>query len=642
MHFGKKTFNKKHPFIPMAIGRKLPSPCGMLMYILVFLSLVFSCVSVKGQSTFEKIDGLPTKEIYDLHVDKKGYLWIAHGLGVSRYDGLNFIQFTNPDITSLRMTDLLEDKQGRIWCHNFSGQIFYIEHGTLNLLSAYDYKKETQSPSMALCGDELVVTSRQGLFVWSTKTMKESYFKTEQLTSPALTSLSVTGNRVVIFNTANWFLYQRGKGIQKLAADSSIEIAKGNTVSLQTASSHDTIYLVTNPAGTLQRLVLENDMVKRVDKIEYHDYINSVIADGNVWVNTRNKSIAIGSNEVIRNYNLTDIVTGKEGNIWYSSINKGLMVSFQPSKWKKITFPIDGEDFVRSLNVNDDYFFAGTQKGYLVLMKRDTGKPLWKHNMFNGFGSIDFIRFFKDHRYIVGTSTNSYIIDPIQKKIEEDLPVKSITDLDFDKNNLYLATPNGFYLLPLPDSSTSSPDWQVASQGQLPFFHHDNTMGEPYLLSAQRSQAICFDSEERTVYVSTKNGLQQVTKNGVHPFYINGQEVYTSSLAYEKPRLYIATINDGLWIKGKNSLTHFATNNYLYSNTILKIKAINDHLWLLENNGIQVINLINNAIINDIDLPKITGSDVFDITEKMDMSILQLRPASIKCLCTPPPKNQRQ
>ena len=132
---------------------------------------------------------------------------------------------------------------------------------------------------MALCGDELVITSQQGLFVWSTKTMKGSYFKTEQLTSPALTSLSVTGNKVVIFNMANWYVYQAGKGIQKVASDSSIQIEKGNTVSLQPASNHDTFYLVTNPAGTLQKLVLENNMMKRIDKIEYHDYINSVIAD---------------------------------------------------------------------------------------------------------------------------------------------------------------------------------------------------------------------------------------------------------------------------------------------------------------------------------------------------------------------------
>src|SRR5690242_19710166 len=126
----------------------------MRFCICQFIFMFFCFSSVKAQVSLENVDGLPTKEIYNLHVDKKGYLWIAHSLGISRYDGLNFIHFTNPALASLQMTDIVEDRQGRIWCHNFSGQILYIEQGKLKFLGPYDYKKENQFPSMALCDDE--------------------------------------------------------------------------------------------------------------------------------------------------------------------------------------------------------------------------------------------------------------------------------------------------------------------------------------------------------------------------------------------------------------------------------------------------------------------------------------------------------
>src|SRR5829696_10570182 len=88
----------------------------------------------------ERVSGLPTNELYDLHIDQKGYLWIAHGLGISRYDGLNFISYTHPAQVNLRTTDIVEDRHGRIWFHNFSGQVFYIENGSIHLLESYDFK----------------------------------------------------------------------------------------------------------------------------------------------------------------------------------------------------------------------------------------------------------------------------------------------------------------------------------------------------------------------------------------------------------------------------------------------------------------------------------------------------------------------
>ena len=45
--------------------------------------------------------------------------------------------------------------------------------------------------------------------------------------------------------------------------------------------------------------------------------------------------------------------------------------------------------------------------------------------------------------------------------IIDELPLKSISDVDFDKNSLYLATINGCYVLPNVDSTFVLSDWQT-------------------------------------------------------------------------------------------------------------------------------------------------------------------------------------
>ena len=54
----------------------------------------------------------------------------------------------------------------------------------------------------------------------------------------------------------------------------------------------------------------------------------------------------------------------------------------------------------------------------------------------------------------------------------------------------------------------------------------------------------------------------------------------------------------------------------LFSNTIVGAKLVGDHLWLFENNGVQIFDTKNERVLNDIELPKIMGAEVFDADEE--------------------------
>ena len=66
-----------------------------------------------------QVKGAPSEEIYDLFPDSKGFIWLGHSLGLSRYDGISFTTFNHPEATSAGISDIQEDRQGKIWFHNF-------------------------------------------------------------------------------------------------------------------------------------------------------------------------------------------------------------------------------------------------------------------------------------------------------------------------------------------------------------------------------------------------------------------------------------------------------------------------------------------------------------------------------------------
>src|SRR5215213_953343 len=336
--------------------------------ILCFVTCILFCLINFAQPKLQEVPGLPTKEVYDLYVDKKGYLWIAHDLGISRFDGLNFLHFSSPRQSSLGMTDIAEDHQGRIWCHNFSGQIFYIENGKINFLHEYDAVKETQYPRTVLCGDELLATSDQGLFVCSTINLKCIYLRTGSRNVSSHSSLAVLGNKAVLFENANWYVYTKSIGIKKLKADSLIRFADNNLISLQPATIGSTFFVIANPLGVIQMITLKDDSLHLQATLDMNDFVNAVTINDQTWLHTRNESKTLDGKWTIKDQSLTDVVKDREGNTWFSSLKNGLLVNYKKPQWEIIKPPVGREDFIRCLNIADGYFFGGSSKGNLFVL----------------------------------------------------------------------------------------------------------------------------------------------------------------------------------------------------------------------------------------------------------------------------------
>lgn len=71
-----------------------------------------------------KTTGLPSNSVYHIFQDSKGFIWIATGEGLVRYDGYEYKTYVSKAQPSKAGTEISEDKLGRIWYQNFDG--FFI------------------------------------------------------------------------------------------------------------------------------------------------------------------------------------------------------------------------------------------------------------------------------------------------------------------------------------------------------------------------------------------------------------------------------------------------------------------------------------------------------------------------------------
>jgi|GEM_PF-3210011 ligand-binding sensor domain-containing protein len=103
---------------------------GKLLLAICLLCLGFTPMNAQSPAFFRygNTSGLPCEEIYDLHQDRFGFLWIASDRGVYRFDGYTFRSFTTAQgLSDNTVFRLFEDKGGRMWLMPFSGDLCYIE-----------------------------------------------------------------------------------------------------------------------------------------------------------------------------------------------------------------------------------------------------------------------------------------------------------------------------------------------------------------------------------------------------------------------------------------------------------------------------------------------------------------------------------
>lgn len=298
--------------------------------------------------TYSVNDGLPSSQIYDVHLDDRGMIWMATAFGLARFDGYDVETFDRTDgLRDEVIYDIFEDSDHNLWVSTETGGVGLFENDTLiylkelSLLDSLTVQYMIESPS----GELWFGTYEQGVIIWN---REDSTFRAIG-TDEGLADLTVWD---IYFDKegrgwiGTWYgvsIYEEGEGITR-----TIKKEDGLTGigAYQVFEAKDgTMWIPTSNGVTLVKTDMSIDSLTVIDGKPLN-YVFNVSQDeiGRMWIGTERQGLywydpdtgesthITKKNGLSSNY-IYRLVKAEDGTIWVATNGNGVNI-FKDEKFK--------------------------------------------------------------------------------------------------------------------------------------------------------------------------------------------------------------------------------------------------------------------------------------------------------------------
>ena len=348
-------------------------------------------------------DGLPSLEVYDLHQDSKGYIWIGTDKGLCKYNGRTFTYYKNKDQKGTALSGIQEDEKGRVWVRNFKNQIFYVENDSLYRFEAIDALKLDDLTEFLLGPDDVIYllsAMRRSVYRlraskndWRIETFdlnylkklgsNDFYFRLHQI---------VEGNGGLYIMTTFGLYHLKGEDISFITNSNLLEDTFIDTIALAAGNLLNTgssLILLQNSKIDRQLSKLVEGKVELIKGIKNSAYLKNKkllsmrhLSDGTYWLLTSNggaveifpnqENTQIEQNILFSKEGISDILIDQEGNYWVSSLESGVYII--PNLSIRQTLASDLGIERKKLGVmtvkDSNHFFIATKNEKILLLNR--------------------------------------------------------------------------------------------------------------------------------------------------------------------------------------------------------------------------------------------------------------------------------
>jgi ligand-binding sensor domain-containing protein/signal transduction histidine kinase len=575
---------------------------------------------------YDVSNGLPTNEVYEIKQDSKGFLWIGCDAGLVRYNGNEFKFFLNKRNRGNAITNLQEDSQGRIWCANFSGQVFFTSGDSLQLFEPWEsnYKKGFA---------EICIDNKNQLFISNFANYIYRYNLNKPGSAPDKLFNDVL-NKVRISNSTGndkLFTLLDSGAVKKITGTYYTPVptlfANGkpdnnailnnfefynskknkNTYGIQRYNAGNpkpVVYVYS--AGSLY----QHQITAILQKQNLYPVAIMDDDEGNFFTGTNNELLWMKKDALDNWYLFKRLFTGnyisfiykdREDNIWISTLKNGLFKIPNTQIWN---VPISGINNslagINNITINETGVLYGS-----MLSGEVFGFNIQAHVPFlipvketRSSQAMEFNRYTR--QLFLSKNTTFIYNESGTKQAAASTFLTNDKDFYFTPNGIVFSTGN---ILQAVFSKENKSAKEEMLQQFLPVekaYYKQQSNEDRIIISEQRCKGVWYQQKQKRLWAGFVDGLA---------YYENKQPVKIFDTETKLPiiatyfdedqtgNVYIATFEQGVYVVNDNKIAkHYTIANGLSSDRVKKIRVAGNYLWMVCGEGISRLNITNGEI----------------------------------------------
>ena len=584
----------------MKFYRLISLQCFTLLCLLFFNFSGFS--QSPSFKYFTEGDGLLTQEIYDIHEDEDGCIWLGTELGLFRYDGYEFKNFRCTDQKGRSISQIGEDLYGRIWCANFNGQLLYVENDTMQLFESWEQKGIIDPHLLiSVIEDKIYVICKFGVFTYNLKSSTWNLLR-------KIENMTIYERKVVsdLEGTPHFFFIEdKGTGF-----DGDFFIGKEDRIEFWPEvhaidrAKYDFLinddqkilveYSINSPPLFFQ-LDNRNSYQLPTDLLGKGQFKIRQLSDGTIWligeqgaeeISISTQGVFRTGKKVLSNEYVTDMLIDREGNYWFSTINSGLTMT-RHLNFLEFDHPALKAGVTSIAKDEQNYLLVGTRNGRLLKMTLD-GEILSSLNLKH---PIKYIFSDKKFNQVFVNAQGGFLLKQSVLKEHNTLQnVKKITQ--YGKDTLLVSV--GFLSILIGQNEL---DYSYLNYSPLIKAFSKKYPGNIFASTRVSTILVTHEKKGKTVWLGFSEGLHISNKEEFSAVELRGERVLATDLVKGKNKhVWVATNSKGVLevVDGEVINQYNSFNSPLPDNQVHSICVDGDFLWIGTNNGLSKFSITDN------------------------------------------------
>lgn len=551
-------------------------------------------------------EGLFTNEVYDIFQDKSGNMWFATDLGVCKYDGYEFQNFTTKNGLTHNVVFQIREYESRLYFNTYKGGICYLEKDTI---LPYKYNQKLLAKTAYEFVLDFIIEKGK---LWFNVSNEDGLY-----------SINQQGEIEVL----NYKDKESTFYIKEIGENQICGFANQHLQSNKFRVNQQEETFITTPTIKLNLILrpqilesyfaygknLINYSQEKIKKTKLLDKEISALyksKGNNLWVGTYGGGVFCYENAMLNSTpktylsgkTISDIFEDNQGNIWFSTTETGVYY-FDTHK----SFHMQLDEKVMVLRCSGSNVFCGTDNGNVYKISENTKELIY--TSLNG-SAIKDIHLLDSLHILV----NNKVLNHFSKKqTTYNSNTTYLNNIYTNHGQYFVSAYNGFQLFNrggdlvfdskedgfkdrVRKAVSFSPDSLLVLSNSGLYLFSDNKILKVDVEGVDELEITSICKWRNQLLISTKNNGVIFLDSLFHPLQVLSKNSGLSSdnclSVYVNKNTILIGTNIGLDVVSETengfSIQQFNTSNLLYNSKINCISAFDDKMVIGTDYGIEI------------------------------------------------------